>query len=304
MAEAIGGDDTATAAPINLLARIHCLRGEAREAIGYASRNVEQMRRLANRIEEAAISGVLAFAYGLHGDFAQAFEAADHGIALARKVEHLPTLAACLQFRGVAKGWRGDLAESVANFEEALAHADKAGDVFRKYLIYGWRGEAYLIADQIDPAEADLSRCLALGDQIGTTFHRGAFQAFLARIRLLEGNLDEALRIGEQALEIAADTSQDWSRSIALRVCAETLLAADQSDVAKAEHAVRTAIDIQEKRECRCDLAASRMALSRVLAARGDPAGACEAAEAARSLYEEMGAARGLAKARVVLNGI
>ena len=148
MAEALGGDDTATASPINLLARIHCLRGEAREAITFARRNVEQMHRLGNRIEEAAISGVLAFAYGLHGEFAQAFQAADHGIELARKVEHLPTQAACLHFRGVAKGWHGELSESVANFEEALACADKAGDVFRKYLIYGWRGEACLIAGQ------------------------------------------------------------------------------------------------------------------------------------------------------------
>jgi class 3 adenylate cyclase/tetratricopeptide (TPR) repeat protein len=304
MAEALGGDDTTTASPINLLARIHCLRGEAREAITYASRNVEQMHRLGNRIEEAAISGVLAFAYGLHGDFAPAFEAADHGIELARKVEHLPTQAACLHFRGVAKGWHGDLAESVANFEEALALADKAGDVFRKYLIYGWRGEAYLIAEQIDAAEADLTRCLALGDQIGTTFHRGAFQAFLAKIRLLGGKLDEALRTSDQALKIAADTTQDWSRSIALRVCAETLLAADRTDVAKAEHAVRTAIDIQEKRECRCDLAGSQLVLSRILAAMGDVPGARAALERAHTLYQEMGTALGLAKARAALDAI
>jgi tetratricopeptide (TPR) repeat protein len=262
------------------------------------------MHRLGNRIEEAAISGVLAFAYGLHGDFAPAFEAADHGIELARKVEHLPTQAACLHFRGVAKGWHGDLAESVANFEEALALADKAGDVFRKYLIYGWRGEAYLIAEQIDAAEADLTRCLALGDQIGTTFHRGAFQAFLAKIRLLGGKLDEALRTSDQALKIAADTTQDWSRSIALRVCAETLLAADRTDVAKAEHAVRTAIDIQEKRECRCDLAGSQLVLSRILAAMGDVPGARAALERAHTLYQEMGTALGLAKARAALDAI
>jgi class 3 adenylate cyclase/tetratricopeptide (TPR) repeat protein len=304
MAEALGGDDTATASPINLLARIHCLRGEAREAITFARRNVDQMHRLGNRIEEAAISGVLAFAYGLHGEFAQAFQAADHGIELARKVEHLPTQAACLHFRGVAKGWHGELSESVANFEEALACADKAGDVFRKYLIYGWRGEACLIAGQVVAAEADLTRCLALGDQIGTTFHRGAFQAFLAKIRLLEGNLDDAMLTSDQALRIATDTAQDWSRSIALRICAEIMLASDALDAANPEQAVRTAIDIQKKRECRCDLAASQLALSRVLAARGDPSGARAAAEQAYALYEEMGTAPGLARARALLDEI
>ena len=98
IAEGLGGAEQFTADPINLLGRIHCLRGEAREAIMYAARNVEQMRRLGNRIEEAAMSGVLAFAYGMHGEFDRAREAADHGIELARQVEHLPTQAACLFF--------------------------------------------------------------------------------------------------------------------------------------------------------------------------------------------------------------
>ncbi len=301
LAEAQGNGDTAGALPINLLARIHCLRGEAPEAIAYASRNVEQMHRLGNRIEEAAISGVLAFGYGLHGEFPQAFEAAEHGIELARKVEHLPTLAACLQFRAVAKGWHGELADSVADFEEALACSEKAGDVFRKYLIYGWRGEAHLIADQIDDAATDLNECLALGDQIGTSFHRGAFQAFLSKIQLLQGDLANALKTGDRALQIATDTAQPWSRSIALRICAETLLATDAADVANAEHAVRTAIEIQEKRECRCDLAASEIVLSEVLAAKGDAGGARAAAERAYDLYEQMGTAPGLAKARTAL---
>ena len=72
IAEGLGGDDRFTADPVNLLGRIHCLRGEARDAITHAARNVQQMRRLGNRIEEAAMSGVLAFAYGMHGEFDQA----------------------------------------------------------------------------------------------------------------------------------------------------------------------------------------------------------------------------------------
>jgi class 3 adenylate cyclase/tetratricopeptide (TPR) repeat protein len=301
LAEAQGSGDTAGALPINLLARIHCLRGEAPEAITFAARNVEQMRRLGNRIEEAAISGVLAFGYGLHGEFARAFEAAQHGIELARKVEHLPTLAACLQFGGVAKGWRGEIEDSAAYFEEALACSDKAGDHFRKYLILGWRGEAYLLVDRIEAALADLTQCLALADQIGTTFHRGAFQAFLAKIRLVQGDLASARRTGGEALQIATDTVQLWSRSIALRVCAETMLASDAADTANAEHAVRAAIEIQEQRACRCDLAASELVLSAVLAARADGMGARTAAERAFALYEEMGTAPGLARARAAL---
>jgi hypothetical protein len=108
----------------------------------------------------------------------------------------------------------------------------------------------------------------------------------------------------DQALRIATDTAQDWSRSIALRICAEIMLASDALDAANAAQAVRTAIDIQKKRECRCDLAASQLVLSRILAARDDTPGARAAAECARTLYQEMGTAPGLAKARALLDEI
>ena len=225
IAEGLGGADKFTADPVNLMGRIHCLRGEARDAIHYSARNVEQMRRLGNRIEEAAMSGVLAFAYGMHGDFDKAFEAAAHGIELGRRIEHLPTQAACLFFSGVVRGWHGEVDAAAPEFEEALDLCRKSGDIFRQYLTHGWRGQGHLLAANQDAAEVDLKRCLELGDKIGTTFHRGAFQAFDAKLRLLQGEIGEALRQSSEALEIATETAQAWSRSIALRIHAEALLA-------------------------------------------------------------------------------
>ena len=261
IAEGLGGDDQFTADPVNLLGRIHCLRGEPPEAITHTARNVQQMRRLGNRIEEAVMSGVLAFAYGMHGEFERAFEAARFGIDLGREIEHLPTQAACVFFHGVVRGWHGDLDRAVPAFDEALALCDKAGDVFRKYLAHGWRGQGYLLAGRRAAAAADLQRCLELGDQIGTTFHRGAFQAFRAKLHLLNGEVSEALRDSVQALEVASDTAQAWSRSIALRIHAETLLALEPPRIEQAEEEVRTAIGIQARRECAFDLAWSRLAL-------------------------------------------
>jgi class 3 adenylate cyclase/tetratricopeptide (TPR) repeat protein len=288
LAEALGAEDGVTALPVNLLARLHCLRGEPREAIAHAERNVRQMHDLGNRLEEAAISGVLAFAYGMHGEFQRAFEAAEHGVLLARTVDHLPTLAACLHFLAVVKGWYGDLETAVPGFEETLAVAEQAGDIFRRYLAHGWRGEAYLLAGEIGPAERDLGACLALGTQIGTSFHRGAFEAFFARTRLLRGDHQSAWQIGERALEVATETSQAWSRSIALRVRAETLLATDPQRLGEAEQAARAAIEIQAERACRFDLVWSQQILSGILAAKGDASGAAEASAAAIGLSQDM----------------
>jgi class 3 adenylate cyclase/tetratricopeptide (TPR) repeat protein len=293
IAEGLGGADKFTADPVNLMGRIHCLRGEARDAIHYSARNVEQMRRVGNRIEEAAMSGVLAFAYGMHGDFDKAFEAAAHGIKLGRRIEHLPTQAACLFFSGVVRGWHGDVDAAAPEFEEALDLCRKSGDIFRQYLTHGWRGQGHLLAGNQDAAEVDLKRCLELGDKIGTTFHRGAFQAFNAKLRLLQGEIGEALRQSSEALEIATETAQAWSRSIALRIHAEALLALQPPRVEQAEAEIRSAIEIQERRECLFDLAWSRLALGYLFAAKSEPERAREACARAARMFEDMGIGAG-----------
>ncbi len=293
IAEGLGGADKFTADPVNLMGRIHCLRGEARDAIHYSARNVEQMRRLGNRIEEAAMSGVLAFAYGMHGDFDKAFEAAAHGIKLGRRIEHLPTQAACLFFSGVVRGWHGDVDAAAPEFEEALDLCHKSGDIFRQYLTHGWRGQGHLLAANQDAAEVDLKRCLELGDKIGTTFHRGAFQAFNAKLRLLQGEIGEALRQSSEALEIATETAQAWSRSIALRIHAEALLALQPPRVEQAEAEIRSAVEIQERRECLFDLAWSRLALGYLFAAKSELERAREACSQAGRMFEDMGIGAG-----------
>jgi len=304
VADALGNDDALTAEPVNLLARIHCLRGEPAKASQYAARSVGQMHRLGNRTEEAAVSGVLAFAYGAHGRYREAIEAADHGVEMAIGLDHLPTLAACHMFRAVVNGWFGILQSSMSDFEQSLAIAERAGDIFRRYLDHGWRGEAYLLADELVSAQDALSQCIALGNQIGTTFHRGAFLAFLAKVKLCNGDLEGAQSDCEEATRISVETSQPWSRSIALRVYAETLLAANPQQAGPAEQAARMAIDIQAQRECRCDLAWSQLTLGQVLRAKGDFAAAMAVLVAAREGFADMGIARGIEKVSLVLSAL
>jgi class 3 adenylate cyclase/tetratricopeptide (TPR) repeat protein len=304
IAEGLGGKDQVTAEPVNLLARLHCLTGEPKHAVGYAERSLEQMARLGNRVEEAAVAGVLSFAYGLHGRFAEALEAAERGVTVARATEHLPTLAACLMFRGVVRGWHGELEPAVVDFEEGIEVSARSGDLFRRYLCHGFRGEAYLVAGEPARAEPDLNQCLALGAQIGTSFHLAAFKAFLAEVQLEKGDSEAALRLAEEALNVSAEKAHDWSRSIALRVHGEALLASKPPALARAAESIRAAIAIQAGRECRCDLAWSHLVLARLAALHGEEERAREAAAAAERLFREMGIARGLQRAQSALAAI
>ncbi len=302
IAEALGGADDVTAEPVNLLARIHCLRGEPREASQYAARNLAQMHALGNSIEEAAIAGVLAFANGLHGEFPDAFEAAERGVEISKTTGHLPTMAACFMFYGVVRGWHGDVESASVEFERAIAICSESNDIFREYVTYGWWGEACLLADDLDTAQSNLKRCLELGNLIGTSFHRGAFLAFLAKVRLLQGDTDAALSSSEEALNVAIATDETWSRSIALRIRAEILLACGRERLAEAEKSIREAVEIQEMKECRCDLAWSHLVSGQVFAAKGELGNAREVVAAAGALFDDMRMPRGQAKTRAAMD--
>jgi tetratricopeptide (TPR) repeat protein len=294
VAEEVGGGDDLTAEPINLLARIHCLRGEPAPAAQYAARNVGQMHRLGNRVEEAAVSGVLAFACGMSGRYRDAVNAAEQGVMLARGLDHLPTLAACYMYGAVVKGWFGHIQDAVSDFEQARTISERVGDLFRRYLVHGWRGEAYVLSGDYAAAGKELGQCIVLGDQIGTSFHRGAFLAFVARVRLHEGDLAGAQRAIEEAVHIAVETRQPWGQSIALRVQSEIWLSSLPQQLDAAEAAVRAAIDVQVARECRCDLAWSRLVLGRVLQAKGNSAAALAELVEAKREFEQLGIARGI----------
>jgi tetratricopeptide (TPR) repeat protein len=157
------------------------------------------------------------------------------------------------------------------------------------------------MAGQREAAAADLKRCLDLGDQIGTTFHRGAFQAFRGKLHLLNGEVASALRDSAEALEVASETAQGWSRSIALRIHAETLVALEPPRLEQAEGEVRSAIGIQERRECVFDLAYSRLALGHVHAAAGQRERALEAYTLAGRMFEMMGVRPGQDRVEIAL---
>lgn len=293
-----GEGDGLTADPVNLLARLACLRGRAREAVAHASENIRQMRALGSRTEEAAMTGVLAFGLGLHGRFGEALPAADRGVELARALGHLPTLAAAHCYRGVLHAWRGEPARFEADFAATLEFADRSGDMFRRYLAHGWRGQGYLVAHCFDAARIDLEAAEEFAARIGTSFHLGAFRAFRAEIELLAGRGDAALTLSSQAVATAEDAGQEWGLSIALRIRSEILLAADPGAEDGRIAAIRRAITIQNDSECRYDLAWSHLVHGRILAARGEMDGAGAALAQAAALFAAMSVERGTRRVR------
>lgn len=280
--------------PVNLLARLACLRGRGREAVDYARENIGQMQRLGNRIEETAITGVLGFGLALCGRFEEAAEAADRGVAMAKDLGHLPTLAAAHCYRGVVHAWREESGRFGEDFAAALDIAERTGDRLRSYLAYGWRGQGHLLAQEFDAARADLEAASALAEEIGTTFHLAAFEAFRAKLELLRGRTREAAVLAERAEALAERTRQPWALSIALRIRSEILVLQPGEASQQAVRLAERAIAVQEESECRYDLAWSHLARGRALAACGRSGEARAALDVAADMFAGMGIARGI----------
>ncbi|HEX6115355.1 MAG TPA: AAA family ATPase [Geminicoccaceae bacterium] len=295
------GDDRLSAAPINLLARFSTVRGEVRTAYELAERNVRQMHSLGDRIEEAAMAGFLGLSAALLGRFDEGRAAASRGVDLAEQIEHLPTLAACLQFRAMVNGWYGMVQPALADFDRALEICNTLNDIFRKYLIHGWRGQICLLAGDHAMAEAELAKCVALAEQIGTNFHFGAFAGYFAEVRLDSGDLDKALHLSRRGLEVATETRQGWSQSIAARSLARVLLATDPPDPRGAEEQVRCAIEIQESYGTRFESAWSQVVLARVLQAKGARTEAAATLAETATAFREMGMTRDLRQVEAAL---
>lgn len=304
LADQLGDDDRMRTGPVNLLARVHCLLGEPAAAINYARQSVRQMHDVGDALEEAAVSGVLAFALAQHGQYDEAMEAANHGVNLAQELEHLPTVAACLMFRGLVNGWFGRLAEATPDFGQGLYVCEKSGDIFRKYLTLGWQGEACLVAGEVMAARNNLEQCLELGSTLGTSFHRGAFEAFLAKALLLQGETETAVRLSETAVITATESGETWPRSIALRVATEVQIASAAPDIAAAQASISAAIQIQTERECQCDLAWSHLVQGHVHAARGARDKAAQSYRLARTMFEGLRIDRGVEVAKTALASV
>ncbi|MFQ5897882.1 MAG: AAA family ATPase [Candidatus Methylomirabilia bacterium] len=297
-------DERVLAPPVNLLGRAYFVRGEYERACELLARSIRQMNALDNRIEEATAAGMLALCHALLGEFRPALAAADRGVRVAEAVEHLPTLAACLQYRAQVEAWRGECGAALRDYQKALELAEQSGDVFRRYLIHGNRGLAYLLAGEYRRAEEELDETVGMARQLGTRFFLGYYEGYLAEARLRRGDAGEAVRLSREALQIATESNQPWSQSVASRALAQALWLGVPPDYQGAEEAIKNAIAIQQARGMKFELAWSMVVYGHILEAKGELRGAREPLIRASEMFQHMGMASDLERARAAVQGV
>ncbi|MGD8317202.1 MAG: LuxR C-terminal-related transcriptional regulator [Myxococcales bacterium] len=244
--------------------------------------------------------------------------------ALSQWCEAQPEL---VTFQGSCQVHRCEILQLAGDWEKALAHAERAccGDLAADRDAVGdafyMRGEIYRLRGELAAAEQAYLKSSELGrdPQPGLAQlraaqgrHRLAFKALtrllaettdpLARARLLSPFLEICLELGEAADASSAATELDRIASEyesdvlgAISAHARGLCLLSQGDAQGALGPLRRAFYVWQRLDAPYQEARSQLALSRACQALGDSDGARLSLEAARRLFEQLGAAHDLA---------
>ncbi len=223
--------------------------GRFSEAAGYEA----AMMRLVERMPRAAPIGLAHRGAGmlhlLHGDWERAGLLIEQWIAVARAanlVLHLPLAIASAAWVLAQLNQTGEALSRLREGEQLLEHHAARGHVGPR----GWD-------------------CLSLG-----------------RASLLLGRLDEAQRLGEQAME-SSQRSPGFAAH-ALHLLADIAIHPDRFDAETAESHYHNALALAEPRSMRPLIAHCHLGLAKLHRRTGQPQEAHEHLDTARGMYSEM----------------
>jgi tetratricopeptide (TPR) repeat protein len=182
---------------------------------------------------------------------------------------------------------QGDLPGAIETLEATLPLCEEGSDL----AVYFSRtasplGLAYVLSGRVADGVALLERAAVHVAAIGFVYGHALVVGTLGEGLLLAGDVDGAARRADEAVDVARRCGQRGWEAWALRLQAETALARDTHDTARARFA--EAIVLAEARAMRPLLAHCRRALANVSAREGDRGRARKELDAALAEYRAM----------------
>ena len=183
------------ASVMNDLGNMALQRGEFRQAISYFEEGLVLARQIGHCADRCLLLSNLATVYVEQGNYVQAEEYLREGITLAQRLDNRNRLTVLLTNLGCVLSQQGDYEQANNCFHESLVLAHTIGSPWYIYGVLMDRGENYLKYGQVDAATADFHEILAHEKSpTGEPELLAGAEYGLARVALLRGNIEEALR--------------------------------------------------------------------------------------------------------------
>ena len=240
---------------------------------GQAARGIECGQRAVTLLEKTNEQWSLSYAYwalGLccsqTGAFQDGLAAAGKALAIAQAIGDPGLETSATWVPGIIHAAMGEWDEGIAECRLAV---QRARNVLYKAIGTGFLGFAYMEKNDAGNAVAALEYSIPLLEQFGLRTFAGWFTAFLAEARRLQGRLDEAATLAEQAKQVAVETNF----SVAVGWAQQSLgrIAAARGDLIAAEARLHDALAVFTATSSRYECARTRLDLAALGRTRGDP---------------------------------
>lgn len=274
----------------HMLGRLEVLRGNLREGRENLLLALEGSAGVMNTTEIIVSSDMAAGALSVMGDFETSIK---ESIAILREAEATKdpaTLAAAQVFLLAIYQHRGMWREAAELGREAIARARDAANFIYEYDALAFLGLAVARGGDIEEAIAIQESALQLAKQAQINLLMGRTYGWLAEIYRIAGRLEDSRDAALLGLAQAEESGNSFERALCQRQLGETLTALGK--YAEARENLEAAAAEFEVESALPELERTRLALSGLAAATGDP-NAASLATAARNRLEAMGIGTG-----------
>jgi DNA-binding NtrC family response regulator/tetratricopeptide (TPR) repeat protein len=293
------GDEALAAPSVNLMGRVYWWSDLPR-ASQMLERNIEQMRRLGDKREEATAAGFAGMVFGRRGQFERGLAHANYGLQIAQDIRNPFAEAAAYNYRATIRAHMGDCPEAIADYEEARRVAEGVGDLFRIMMVRFLEGQAYTMMGEAARGLGLIEESLALADKIGTPFALAWQKTVLGTCLLTLGRYAEALAVSEDTIRVAQARGDRFAWAVAKRTLGDCLVGLHGTAEPAAEQALDEAIRTLREIGAEPALARAHASYARLLRLKGESDKAREHFAQARRMFQEMGMARDLALAEQI----
>ena len=196
----------------------------------------------------------------------------------------------------------GRYAEAIEDAHAALAVAEKSGDAMFRYSSNSFMAWGLTGMGDYEGALRHWAAAHEAAKPLGGRLLLGEWLAGIESETLLEsGNLDSALKRGEEALAIAKAAGSVIAEALAERAIGRVLAASPPPRCDEADAHLGKGVSLMEGIGAKFELARTSLAQGRARIARGDRSGAVEPIQRALTLSSECGLKREEAVARGLL---
>jgi DNA-binding SARP family transcriptional activator len=243
----------------------------------------------------------LAMVHSRLGEFDLATRAAAESLELAEVAGDPQSLVEALDAVGDVHVSRGELLKALAPYERALEVCRAWHLRTRIPSFYGVMARIYAQVGREAESIALHRAAKAEDDAMGRSGRRASRTLGLGRAALLAGQLEEASRLAEQALDRAREVGQRADQSNAWKFIADIAVRREPPDLETAEQACRKAIGLSVELESRPFEARCRLDLGAVHRRQGRPDEARVQVSRAMAMFRAMGMSGPLAQAETEL---